>query len=70
MISKLKEDWKKDPILKKWYGVNCTTKGTDCKCADGNHLVELWEQDSCVRGRIDTVVCTTCDSIKTFSIVR
>jgi len=49
MISKLRTEWIKDPILKKWSGVNCTDKSTDCKCEDGNHLIELWEQDSCVR---------------------
>ena len=70
MISKLRSEWIKDPILRKWSGVKCTDKSTDCKCEDGNHLIELWEQDSCVRGRIDTVVCTSCDSIKTFSIIR
>ena len=70
MIAKLREEWIVDPILKKWNGVDCTDKNTICKCEDGDHLVELWEHDSCVRGRIDTVVCTTCDMIKSFSIVR
>lgn len=70
MISKLREEWIKDPKLKKWNRVGCTEKNTICKCEDGNHLVELWEHDSCIRGRIDTIVCTICDSIKSFSIVR
>jgi len=70
MIALLREDWLKDPNLRKWNSVDCTDKNTICKCEDGDHLVELWEHDSCVRGRIDTVVCTKCDSIKTFSIVR
>ena len=70
MISKLKEEWIQDPTLKKWSRVECTDKQTICQCEDGNHLVELWEHDSCVRGRIDTVVCTTCDSIKSFKIIR
>jgi hypothetical protein len=70
MLVKTREEWIEDPTFKKWARIDCTEKHTICKCDDGNHLVELWEHDSCVRGRIDTVVCTTCDSIKTFKIVR
>ena len=70
MLVKTREQWIEDPLLKKWSRVDCTEKETICRCEDGNHLVELWEHDSCIRGRIDTVVCTTCDSIKTFKIVR
>ena len=70
MISKLRSEWIKDPILRKWSGVNCTDKSTDCKCEDGNHLIELWEQDSCVRGRIDTTVCVKFNEDESLSIVR
>ena len=70
MIALLKEDWIQDPSLKKWNSIGCTDSNTKCSCKDGDHLVELWEHDSCVRGRIDTVICKRCDSIKSFSIVR
>ena len=69
MIALLKEDWLKDPNLKKWNSVRCTEK-QNCTCNTDEHHVELWEQDFCVRGRIDTVICTKCDSIKTFNIIR
>jgi len=70
MVSKLREDWLTDDQLKKWSRYSCTDKQTICRCDDGDHLVELWEHDSCVRGRIDTIVCTICDSIRNFKIVR
>jgi hypothetical protein len=70
MLSLLKKDWIKDKDLKKWDGVDCTSKTTTCSCEDENNLVELWNHDSCYRGRIDTVVCTKCDSIKSFTIIR
>ena len=70
MKSLLREDWINDSVLKKWNKYSCTDKHTICRCEDGDHLVELWEHDSCVRGRIDTVVCTTCDSIREFKIIR
>ena len=37
---------------------------------ESEHLVELWEHDSCVRGRIDTVVCTKGDVVRDFKISR
>ena len=68
MIIKLKEEWTKDPQLKHWAGKSCVQ---DKKCGCSNPtLVELWEQDPCVRGRIDTIVCTDCSNLKSFSIVR
>ena len=69
MIALLREDWLKDPNLRKWNSVDCT-EHHNCTCDTDEHHVELWEHDSCVRGRIDTIVCTKCDAIKTFSIVR
>ena len=67
MVGKLREEWIKDPQLKHWSGRNCTYH--KCYCSEPK-LVELWDQDSCIRGRIDTVVCTKCDSVKSFEIVR
>jgi len=67
MISKLREEWIKDPKLKHWSSRTCIHH--KCYCSTPK-LVELWEQDSCVRGRIDTTVCTNCDSVKSFKIIR
>ena len=71
MLYLLREEWSKKPEFKKWLTHTCTYNDTKCKCEDNNeHLVELWEQDSCTRGRIDTIVCTKCDAVVSFSIVR
>ena len=68
MIALLKEDWIKNPQLKHWNSRD-VVRTHKCNCEEPE-LVELWDQDSCVRGRIDTVVCTTCDSVRTFKIIR
>jgi hypothetical protein len=67
MLSLLREEWIKNPELSKWSGRRCTYH--KCTC-DKPKLVELWDQDSCIRGRIDTVVCTKCDGVNTFKIIR
>ena len=54
MVSKLKEEWIKDPQLKHWNGKSCV-QDNKCGCSEPQ-LVELWEQDSCVRGRMYTVL--------------
>ena len=69
MVTLLREDWIKDPQLRKWNSVDCTERYKKCNC-DGDHLVELWDHDSCYRGRIDTIVCTKCNTIKSYTIVR
>jgi len=68
MISKLREEWINDPFLKQWNSRSCT-EDSKCGCSDPK-LVELWEQDSCVRGRIDTIVCTNCNKVQSFKIIR
>ena len=68
MISKLREEWINDPKLKHWNGRSCT-EDNKCGCSDPK-LVELWEQDSCVRGRIDTIICTNCNKVQSFKIIR
>ena len=67
MISILREDWIKNPQFKHWGSKNCTS--TKCNCSTPD-LVELWEQDSCVRGRIDTIICQICDKVNSFKIIR
>ena len=69
MVSLLRQEWLSDPKLKKWDSVGCTVE-ENCTCKTDKYHVELWEQDSCVRGRIDTIICTLCDTIKSFRIVR
>ena len=69
MVSKLREEWINDPQLKHWVSVS-SVQDNKCGCSDDSDLVELWEHDSCVRGRIDTVVCTKCNRIKSLKIVR
>lgn len=69
MISKLREEWINDPQLKHWALISCV-QDDKCGCSDDSHLVELWEHDSCVRGRIDTIICTECNKIKSFKIIR
>jgi len=68
MVSKLREEWISEPTLKHWSSKSCV-QNTKCGCTKPT-LVELWEQDSCVRGRIDTIVCTNCNNVKSFKIIR
>ena len=66
-IAFLREDWINHRDLKHFSNKECTD--TKCTC-ENPKLVNLWEHDSCVRGRIDTIICTLCDTIKSFRIVR
>ena len=66
-VAFLKEEWKSMKELKDFSYKNSTDR--NCKC-DVPYLVELWEHDSCVRGRIDTKVCVKCNEVNSFSIVR
>ena len=66
-IAFLKEDWINHRDLKHFSNKKCTD--TKCTC-DNPKLVNLWEHDSCVRGRIDTDVCVQCDEVNSFSIIR
>lgn len=69
MRQMLKSEWMEDPQLKKWSSKSCVDK-TLCSCKTDKNHVELWEHDSCVRGRIDTTICTRCESVVKFSIIR
>lgn len=66
-IAFLREDWINHRDLKHFLNKKCTD--TKCTC-DNPKLVNLWEHDSCVRGRIDTDVCVKCDEVNSFSIIR
>ena len=66
-IAFLKEEWKSMDELKDFS----YKKSTDRKCnCENPKLVNLWEHDSCVRGRIDTDVCVSCNEVNSFSIIR
>ena len=66
-IAFLREEWINHSDLKHFSNKKCTD--TKCTC-DNPKLVNLWEHDSCVRGRIDTDVCVQCDEVNSFSIIR
>ena len=66
-ISFLKQDRINHPHLKHFRNKKSTDSNCDCSSPK---LVELWEHDSCVRGRIDTTVCVKCDEVESLSIVR
>jgi len=54
----LREEWINHRDLKHFSRKECTDKKCTCETP---FLVELWEHDSCVRGRIDTKVCVKCN---------
>lgn len=65
-----KEEWIKDPKLKSFAFIPAI-EGKECKCADDSEdLVELEDHESCIIGRIDTTVCTKCNVVKFFRIIR
>tara|TARA_B100000401_G_C52621827_1_gene631771 strand:+ start:349 stop:609 length:261 start_codon:yes stop_codon:yes gene_type:complete len=66
-IAFLKEEWLNNEFLSHFKNKKSTER--NCSC-DSPKLVELWEHDSCIRGRIDTTVCIKCNEVKSFSIVR
>ena len=70
MVSKLKEEWMSDESLKHWKNKSCTHGNNTCRCSDDSNHVDLWEHDSCIRGRIDTIICKVCNSIIKFKIIR
>lgn len=65
-----KEQWINNPEFKKWNNIKATDKTKKCTCKHDLDLVELIDHDSCSRGRIDTVICTRCDAIKSYKIIR
>jgi hypothetical protein len=69
MKSLFRNEWIDDADLKKWRNRECTYN-TKCQCNDESNLVELCEHDSCTRGRIDTVICTTCEGVHSIKIIR
>ena len=67
ILSKL--EWSKDSVLKGWLSRECIPEKR-CRCENDSNHIELLEHDSCIIGRIDTVVCTDCNEVVNFNIVR
>lgn len=59
--------WLSNPNLKHWQYKSSV--GNKCNCNQPT-LVELINQDFCIRGSIDTVVCTSCDNVYSLKISR
>ena len=66
-IAFLKEEWINHPDLSKFRNKKPTQRNCNC---NNPRLVNLWNHDSCVRGRIDTDVCVNCNEVKSFKIIR
>jgi hypothetical protein len=64
-----KEVWSIDPILKKWAGEE-PFRDRACRCGNTKNQIELIGQSDCIVGRIDTTICTECNTIVSFDIVR
>jgi hypothetical protein len=64
-----REEWSTDPDLKKWMFKEPIPDKV-CRCGHKNHHIELIDHSSCIRGRIDVTVCTTCNEIVSFDVIR
>lgn len=63
--------WSSDPKLKHWTRRQCTfNPGRGCGCKGKGNYITLLNHDSCIRGRVDTTICTVCDVIVDIDIVR
>mgnify|MGYP000110860729 CR=1 FL=1 len=69
MKSLLRTEWINDPELKRWSDVSCVERN-NCSCNTTDHQIELCEHDTCIRGQIDTIICTECNVIVNFDIIR
>lgn len=67
MIVRDYNEWLNDTDLTHWrYRSSVASK---CKCSTPE-LIELINQDFCIRGSIDTVVCISCDKVHSLKINR
>lgn len=65
-----REEWIENPDLQKFRWIP-PTKDRYCMCPeDSEHIYELIDHESCIVGRIDSVVCVKCNAVKSFSIIR
>jgi hypothetical protein len=61
--------WINDADLK-FFRTKAAIKEKECKCETDEYFVELEDHESCIIGRIDTVVCTKCKEVQSFTIIR
>jgi hypothetical protein len=64
-----RDQWLSDPILKDWR-FKSAASDKKCECRDKENWVELIDHESCIIGRIDTIVCTKCNEVESFRIIR
>jgi hypothetical protein len=69
MTTHHRDIWINDPHLKELGRLNISSN-QKCGCNTKDNHVELVDHDSCVRGRIDTIVCTECHKVSSFKIIR
>lgn len=64
-----RDEWIVDPELNRWrFKDPLPDRG--CRCGNKDKHIELIDHSSCIRGRIDTTICTACNEIVSFDIVR
>jgi hypothetical protein len=64
-----REQWLGDSELRKW-AMKPATWDKRCQCGNEEHWIELIDHESCIIGRIDTVICTKCNEVESFRIIR
>lgn len=65
------EEWANSPELRQWRFIQPFEKTKQgCLCENKDGFVELQGHSSCPYGRIDTTVCTECNRIVNFEIIR
>lgn len=70
MRTLLRDEWLADERLKHFRFVEPKPEKY-CLCDEkSEHIVELIDHESCIVGRIDSVVCTKCNAVKSFKIIR
>lgn len=64
-----REEWLADTNLKMWI-MKSARPEKRCQCGTKDNWVELIDHESCMVGRIDTIVCTKCNEVESFNIIR
>lgn len=64
-----REVWSKDTELLR-LAMKPAMPDKRCQCGTQEHWVELIDHESCIVGRIDTVMCTKCNEVQSFNMIR
>ena len=65
------ENWATAPELSKWRFIQPTEPTKQgCTCETKNGFLILQGHSSCPYGRIDTTICTECNRIVNYEIIR